>query len=170
MSRRMKEFINHNSTLIEQYFYHTFLSKLIEIQCFKKNYKIEIISPLVDLDGYDIILNVNNKPLYIQLKSKYKKSSTKVVPISEKLFTKNFRFVFLFEYNLIEKFESSLKVFNLTGCNYEKYSKNKRNGFCNVNISKPDFSVESLDKLEKLLTFLEELYIEKNVLNRVGRE
>jgi len=91
--------IYKNSTIIETIFFHQFVAELISY-CTKNNIQdIEVLNPLIDRNGYDIVLVINNEPFYIQFKTKEFGSSTRILTQNCELFKKENRFIILFEYD-----------------------------------------------------------------------
>jgi hypothetical protein len=65
-----------NSSFREKLIEHLFIGELLKISWQRKNYSLEIATPEVDDQGYDIIAEANGVLRHIQLKAAYSQAST----------------------------------------------------------------------------------------------
>jgi len=118
--------IYKNSTIIETIFFHQFVSELISY-CTKNNIQdIEVLNPLIDRNGYDIVLVIKNETFYIQFKTKEFKSTTKDLTQNCEIFNKLNRFIILFEYEKTNFKLLKTIIFDLRAKSVTDYKRNEK--------------------------------------------
>lgn len=87
------------STLREAIFEHKFISDFLEYCWENDEFNAEVVQNSIDNSGYDLIVLVNGKINYIQLKVTANDTDTSDFPIHSRLVDKDRAFILLTEYD-----------------------------------------------------------------------